>query len=55
MKRWIPIGVVLVLVILAFGLCATAWNPGAIRRGLVLRRNRGAVPVSGRAGQLRTA
>lgn len=28
MKRWIPIGVVLVLVILAFGLCATAWNPG---------------------------
>ena len=28
MKRWIPIGVVLVLLILAFGLCATAWNPG---------------------------
>ena len=28
MKRWIPIGLVLVLVILAFGLCATAWNPG---------------------------
>ena len=27
MKRWIPIGV-LVLLILAFGLCATAWNPG---------------------------
>ena len=28
MKRWISIGVVLVLLILAFGLCATAWNPG---------------------------
>ena len=28
MKRWIPIGVILVLLILAAGLCATAWNPG---------------------------
>ena len=27
MKRWIPIGVILLLVILAAGLCATAWNP----------------------------
>ena len=55
MKRWIPIGVVLVLVILAFGLVRHGMESGAIRRGLVLRRNRGAVPVSGRAGQLRGA
>ena len=27
MKRWVPIGVIFVLVILAAGLCATAWNP----------------------------